>query len=382
MIKYHQEFASTGTGLGYQISSYVFMRSIANRTGYSYTINTNGLKALRNTFTNLQFNIIKDELDADLKPIEFLDDNSFEEVVAMVEDNCELYGYPTVKSMVDPANFESIKKELRFRPEIVDKCRQFMSKFDGQEVISMHLRRGDFEDLRSGMFLIDNDYYLEALKKLPSDIPVLIFCNVKDYVLLNTELIAENPKRFTIVLDVFNNNELINCDVGQELDRLVDCSGDYKFDYKTALAKHAYDNLIATDVSKESIEFNIALNDEMKRLVGELHPLYKEKIKNNLYNHSFELCLMTMCDYHIMANSSFGMWGVELSNTKKVIYPKYWMQGHDEITRNKFAELGVNGIKIDLDGYDQTRDVAGLLFDKPHYIGLENPDQRSFTIVS
>jgi len=67
MIKYHQEFAATGTGLGYQISSYMLMRSVANRTGYSYTINTNGLKALRNTFTNLQFNSIKDELDSDLK---------------------------------------------------------------------------------------------------------------------------------------------------------------------------------------------------------------------------------------------------------------------------------------------------------------------------
>lgn len=376
MIKYHQEFAATGTGLGYQISSYMLMRSVANRTGYSYTINTNGLKALRNTFTNLQFNSIKDELDSDLKPIEFLDDHSFEEVVAMVEDNCELYGYPTVKSMFDINNFESIKKELRFRPEIVDKCRQFMSKFDGQEVISMHLRRGDFEDLRSGMFLIDDDYYKEALELLPKDIPVLIFCNVKDYILTNPILTASNPERFTFVLDIFNDNEFINCDVGQELDRLVDVSGECRFDYKAALAKHAYNNLIPSTPTQEE------LNQEMVRLAKELHPLYKEKIANNLYNYSFELCLMTMCDYHIMANSSFGMWGVELSNTKKAIYPKYWMQGHDEDTRNAFAEIGLGAVKIDLDGYDQTRDLAGLLFDKPHYIGLENPDQRSFTIVS
>jgi hypothetical protein len=124
------------------------------------------------------------------------------------------------------------------------------------------------------------------------------------------------------------------------------------------------------------------LNQEMVRLVKELHPTYKEKIANNLYNYSFELCLMSMCDYHIAANSSFGMWGVELSNSKKVIYPKYWMQGHDEDTRNAFAEIGLGAIKIDLDGYDQTRDLAALFFDKPHYIGLENPDQRSFTVVS
>jgi len=376
MIKFHQDFAATGTGLGYQISSYMLMRSIANRTGYSYTINTNGLKALRNTFTNLQFNSIKDELDADLKPIEFLDDNSFEEVVAMVEDNCELYGYPTVKSMVDPANFESVKKELHFRPEIVEKCQKFMSQFDGQEVVSMHLRRGDFEDLQSGMFLIDDDYYKEALELLPKDIPVLIFCNVKDYILTHPILTASDPERFTFVLDIFNDNEFINCDVGQELDRLVDASGECRFDYKAALAKHAYDNLIPSTPTQEE------LNQEMVRLAKELHPLYKKKIANNLYNYSFELCLMSMCDYHIMANSSFGMWGVQLSNTKKVIYPKYWMQGHDEETRNAFAEIGLGAIKIDLGGYDQTRDLAEYIIDKPHYIGLENPDQRSFTIVS
>ena len=376
MIKYHQEFAATGTGLGYQISSYVLMRSIANRTGYSYTINTNGLKALRNTFTNLQFNIIKDEIDSELTPVEFLDDDSFEELVAMVHDNIELYGYPTVKNFADPNNFESIKKELQFRPEIVDKCRQFMSRFDGQEVISMHLRRGDFEDLSSGMFLIDDDYYKEALELLPPNIPVLIFCNVKDYILTHPILTASDPERFTFVLDVFNDNELINCDVGQELDRLVDASGECRFDYKAALAKHAYDNLIPSTPTQEE------LNQEMVRLAKELNPLYKDKIAKNLYNYSFELCLMTMCDYHIMANSTFSMWGVQLSNTKKVIYPKYWMQGHDEDTRNEFANVGLDAIKIDLDGYDQTRDLAAFFIDQPHYIGLENPDQRSFTVVS
>lgn len=376
MIKHHQDYAATGTGLGYQISTYVMMRSIANRTGYSYTINTDGLKALRNTFTNLQFNSIKDEIDSELKSIEYVDDDSFEDILRSVEDNSELFGYPTVTAFADDLNFESVKKELVFRPEVVDKCKQFMSKFEGKEVISMHLRRGDFEDIRAGMFLIDDDYYKEALELLPKDIPVLVFCNVKDYILTNTVLTSVDPERFTLVLDVYNDNELINCDVGQELDKLIDESGECRFDYKVALAKHAYDNLVPITPTTEE------LNNEMIRLVKDLHPTYKEKIKNNLYNYSFEMCLMSMCDYHIMANSTFGMWGVELSNTKKAIYPKYWMQGHDEDTRNAFAELGIAGIKIDLAGYDQTRDLAAYIVDKPHYIGLENPDQRSFTITN
>lgn len=380
MIKHHQEY-DPGHGLGYQISSYVFMRSIQNRTGYDYTINTNEFKALRNTFTNLQFDIT-DEIASErgisfsnqptLKPIEFLDYQSFEEIVGLVEDDCEFYGNPSPKN-IDFDNFESIRKELQFRPEIVDKCRQFMSRFDGQEVISMHIRRGDFEDIRSGMFLIDDDYYKEALELLPPNIPVLIFCNVKDYILTNPILTASDPERFTFVLDVLHDNELISCDVGQELDRLVDVSGECRFDYKVALAKHAYNNLIPSSPTQEEV------SQEMVRLVKKLHPLYKDKIANNFYNYSFELCLISMCDYHIMANSSFSVWGTELSNTKKAIYPKYWMHNHD---RDQDDRIGLGVIRNDLAGYDQGRDLAGYLVDKSHYIGLENPDQRSFTFIN
>lgn len=38
----------------------------------------------------------------------------------------------------------------------------------------------------------------------------------------------------------------------------------------------------------------------------------------------FDMCLMTMCDYHIIANSSFSWWGAWLSESKKVIAPKKW----------------------------------------------------------
>jgi hypothetical protein len=37
--------------------------------------------------------------------------------------------------------------------------------------------------------------------------------------------------------------------------------------------------------------------------------------------------MMTFCDYHIIANSSFSWWGSWLAKSKKTIAPKNWFGG-------------------------------------------------------
>jgi len=44
-------------------------------------------------------------------------------------------------------------------------------------------------------------------------------------------------------------------------------------------------------------------------------------------NHYMDLCLMTLCSGHIIANSSFSWWGAWLSNSEKIIAPSGWFKG-------------------------------------------------------
>ena len=37
-----------------------------------------------------------------------------------------------------------------------------------------------------------------------------------------------------------------------------------------------------------------------------------------------DMCILTLCNYHIIANSSFSWWGAWLAESNKVIAPKTW----------------------------------------------------------
>ena len=54
---------------------------------------------------------------------------------------------------------------------------------------------------------------------------------------------------------------------------------------------------------------------------------------SDLGNSNVDLCLMTMCNYHIIANSSFSWWGSWLAKSEKTIAPKLWFG--DRLSREK-----------------------------------------------
>ena len=61
-------------------------------------------------------------------------------------------------------------------------------------------------------------------------------------------------------------------------------------------------------------------------------------------NHFVDLCMMSLCDHHIIANSSFSWWSAWLSENenKKIFYPDVWWAEHQDIFyRNGDGEYGM-----------------------------------------
>tara|TARA_R110000868_G_scaffold356217_2_gene617746 strand:- start:982 stop:1764 length:783 start_codon:yes stop_codon:yes gene_type:complete len=56
-------------------------------------------------------------------------------------------------------------------------------------------------------------------------------------------------------------------------------------------------------------------------------------------NGFIDLCLMSMCHYHIIANSSFSWWGAWLAKSKKVIAPLQWFGTSANTSKNQTQDL-------------------------------------------
>jgi hypothetical protein len=165
--------------------------------------------------------------------------------IESIPDGCNLSGYfQTEKYFFDIR--EEIKKILSFKEEIVKEGNRILDQIrEGKELVSIHVRRGDYTLYPDHHPTCDPIYYtkcLEEIKKISGENKkIIIFSDDKQWCL-----------------------------------------------------------------------------DNMKNYIGENFFI------TNSEDPYVELYMMTKCDYHIIANSSFSWWGSWLSDSKLTIAPSRW----------------------------------------------------------
>jgi hypothetical protein len=107
-------------------------------------------------------------------------------------------------------------------------------------------------------------------------------------------------------------------------------------DYKNYPTKHPicsfeyYENALEL-LPKDLMVF--IFSDEPELAKERLSKLNRKHLVVDNMSGPHHMCLMNMCDYHIIANSSFSWWGAWLANSKQVIAPKKWFGEDHEMPK-------------------------------------------------
>lgn len=158
-----------------------------------------------------------------------------------------------------------------------------------------------------------------------------LFENCKDNI--NLYGFFQTPKYFNHIADSIKEDFTFRSDI------LNPCKEIFSFNTKTIslhirrsdyVQKQDYHPLLTLNYYEEALsnfEENtqvIIFSDDPKWC--KTQPLFDSDrfLISESNNNMVDMCLMTLCDYHIIANSSFSWWGAWLANSKKVIAPKVW----------------------------------------------------------
>lgn len=235
--------------LGNQMFQYASLKGIAKNHGYEFIIPPREVFGQKDYLVKNSELILYDVFDVEYNNIgltqnKVIQETSFkfdEILFSNCNDNVDLHGFFQSEKYFKHIENE-IKNDFSFNTNILKECKEFYNNnFNNSEVISLHIRRGDYTQ-NPNHPTQSIEYYQTAINNLPK-LPVIIF--------------SDDPNW---------------------------CSIQKLF---------------------ESDRFFISEGNSI----------------------DFDLCLMTLCHYHIIANSSFSWWGAWLSDSNKVIAPKNWFGG-------------------------------------------------------
>lgn len=231
--------------LGNQMFQYAALKGIAAKHEYEYFIAPKENFGTKYNLLSSIYDVFNIEKCAKIQLTDYpsVSEKSFnfdKDLFENCPNNVDLFGYYQSEKYFKHIESE-IKVDFTFKETLLLDANRFLHEFYyGTDVISLHVRRGDYLNHPNHHPVCDIEYYEKSLNYFPKNIPVIVF-----------------------------TDDLNWCDQ-QDL-----------FDDE---------------------RFIISENNDV----------------------GFDLCLMTLCNYHVIANSSLSWWGAWLSKSKKVVAPKKW----------------------------------------------------------
>jgi len=249
--------------LGNQMFEYAALCGIASKHGYEVCIPPRDHKGIENYSLHECFEL-DDVTFGFLQTDQLVTERFFhfdEELFENCPDNVSLYGFFQSEKYFKHIE-NNLRKQFKFKNNYLEPCLDMMFSLMGQEVIMLHVRRGDpnLVDPRGFKWAYVNcsdqhpvqpiEYYQKALSYFDSDQPVIVFSDSPEWV---------------------KEQEFFSAD---------------------------------------------------RFLISEP----SEKYDDGSYTPFVDLCLMSLCSHAIIANSSMSWWGAWLISNpnKKVIAPKMW----------------------------------------------------------
>ena len=234
--------------LSNQMFQYASLKGIATHRGYQFCIPPKEVFGSIDHMVNRDMNLydvfdIESTNNIGLTENKVLQEKSFnfdDTTFLKCPDDVDLRGYYQTEKYFKHIESQ-IRKDFTFNEKLNLDCIEFINSLN-TEVISIHIRRGDYMTNQNHP-VQSIEYYQNALDLLPKNLPVLVFSDDFDW-----------------------------------------CSNQELFDKDRFLISE-----------KSSVDA--------------------------------DLCMMSLCDYHIIANSSFSWWGSWLAKSKKTIAPKNWFSG-------------------------------------------------------
>jgi hypothetical protein len=237
----------------------------------------------------------------------------------------QMFQYSALRGICALKGYKFCIPESEFRDQWND--HQLFQVFELPNLKNVKLLSGDYYQERQ--YNYDSEYVLNC----PDNVNLYGYFQSEKYFKHIEKSIREDftfkPEILEPCEGAFDFNQLISLHVRRTdyVTSAVDhppCSFEY---YQKALEQ--YDNNIPVMIFSDDIAWC-----KEQKLFSSDRFLFSENDWN-----AIDLCLMSMCTHHIMANSSFSWWGAWLSGSNNVIAPEKWYGDSGYTAQNNTCDL-------------------------------------------